>query len=333
MEKEKTFEQIQKSINQEYGEGTAFVFGENEVLPNVDTISTSSFGLDDACGQGVPRGRITEFFGPPGCGKTTVSLHCIAEAQKQGLKAAFIDMEHALDINYAKALGIDLSKMLIVQPDYAEAALKIIEDLVRNEEFGIVVVDSVAAMTPKAEIEGDFGDANMGLMARLMSQAMRKLTSIVHKQNVALIFINQTRMKIGIVFGNPETTTGGNALKFYATLRVSFKQKSKKDTDGSITSCDVEAYVVKNKIVPPFKKAFFPIVFGKGIDRIGEIFDTAVKYEIIEKSGAWFNYKKDRIGHGREKALASLLTKNCEKMLEQILNEIKTHNESSQEGE
>ena len=326
-----TLKNIQKTINQEFGEGTAFVFGENEKLPSVDTISTGSFGLDRKSGGGIPRGRITEIFGNPQSGKTTIALHCVAEAQKQGLRTAFIDIEQALDVLYAKNLGIDLSSMLIAQPECGEDALRIVENLVKDENFQLIVIDSVAAMVTRSEIEGDFGDANMGSQARLMSQAMRKLVSIVKKHNVALVFINQTRMKIGVLFGNPETTTGGNALKFYASLRIHTKTGKKVTKDEVAVGTDVEAYIVKNKMVAPFQKANFQIIFGKGIDRTGEIIDIGIKMGVVSKSGSWLSYGKDRIGHGKEKTTHFL--NNHPDVLEKIKNEIETKTEILIEGE
>ncbi len=298
-------------IDKEFGKGTIMKLN-SDAIADVPSISTGSIGLDYALGiGGVPRGRVIEVYGPESSGKTTLALHIISEAQKQGGIAAFIDAEHAFDSYYAKNLGIDIDNLLISQPDNGEQALEITDHLIRSGAVDIVVIDSVAALTPRAEIEGDMGDSRMGLQARLMSQALRKLTSNIGKTNTCVIFINQLREKIGVMFGNPETTTGGNALKFYASVRLDVRRIGQIKDDSDVTGNKTRVKVVKNKVAPPFKKAEFDIMYGEGISKIGEIVDLGTEYEIIQKSGSWYSYGDTKLGQGRE-AVKKLLTDNVE---------------------
>ncbi|MDA8407400.1 MAG: recombinase RecA [Deltaproteobacteria bacterium] len=288
-------------IERQFGRGSIMKLGNAGVMPDVKAISTGSLGLDLAIGiGGVPQGRVTEIFGPESSGKTTLCLHIIAEAQKHGGYAAFVDAEHALDIHYAKRLGVKTDELLVSQPDTGEQALEITEILVRSGAMDVIVIDSVAALVPKAEIEGEMGDSHMGLQARLMSQALRKLTAAISRSNTSVIFTNQMRQKIGVMFGNPETTTGGNALKFYASLRLDIRRIGQIKEGENMTGSRTRVKVVKNKMAPPFKQVEFDIMFNEGISSPGEILDLAVENGIVDKSGAWYSYGDDRIGQGRE---------------------------------
>jgi recombination protein RecA len=288
-------------IEKQFGKGSIMRLGSDEPVPDVPVIPTGSLGLDIALGVGgYPRGRVIEIYGPESSGKTTLSLNAIAQAQKTGGIAAFIDAEHALDVTYARKLGVKTDDLLISQPDTGEQALEVAETLVRSGAVDIVVVDSVAALVPKAEIEGEMGDSHMGLQARLMSQALRKLTATISKSMTTVIFINQIRMKIGVIYGNPETTTGGNALKFYASVRLDIRKMEAIKDGQEITGNRVRVKVVKNKVAPPFKQAEFDILFNEGISKAGEVVDAGVNLGVIEKAGAWYSYKGDRIGQGRE---------------------------------
>lgn len=300
--KAKALEEALAQIEKTFGEGSVMRLG-NAPVKKIETIPTGALGLDIALGVGgLPRGRITEIYGPESSGKTTVALHVIAETQKRGGEAAFIDAEHALDPIYAQKLGVDIDRLIVSQPDNGEQALEIAEALARSSAIDVIVVDSVAALVPKAEISGVMGESHVGLHARLMSQALRKLTSIINKTNTVAIFINQLREKVGVMFGNPEVTTGGRALKFYASVRIDIRRIDSIKEGTNIIGNRTRAKVVKNKVAPPFKETEFDIMFGEGISREGNILDIAVKYDIVQKGGAWYSYNGDRIGQGRDKA-------------------------------
>jgi len=320
--KQKALELAIKQIDKAFGRGALVKLGEKEIEP-IAAISTGSLGLDLALGiGGVPKGRIIEIYGPESSGKTTLALQIIAEAQKEGGICAFIDAEHALDVLYAKNLGVDVENLLVSQPDFGEQALDIVETIARSGAVDVIVIDSVAALTPKAEIEGEMGDSHMGLQARLMSQALRKLTGVLHKMNTTVIFINQIRMKIGSMgYGTPETTTGGNALKFYASVRVDVRKIATLKQGENQIGNRVRAKVVKNKVAPPFRQAEFDIMFGEGISKEGEIVDYGVKLDIVDKSGSWFSYKDIKLGQGRENVKAYL--KEHPEIATEIENEIK----------
>jgi recombination protein RecA len=302
MDKQKALDAALAQIDRAFGKGSAMKLGSREAM-QIEAISTGSLGLDIALGiGGLPRGRIVEIYGPESSGKTTLALHAIAEAQRNGGTAAFVDAEHALDPVYAKKLGVDVDELIVSQPDTGEQALEITDTLVRSNAIDVLVVDSVAALVPRAEIEGEMGDSHVGLQARLMSQSLRKLTGSISKSRCLVIFINQLRMKIGVMYGNPETTTGGNALKFYASVRLDIRRTGQiKDRDDIIGNT-TRVKVVKNKVAPPFKQVEFDIMYGQGVSKIGEILDLGVKAGIVEKSGAWFSYDSIRIGQGRENA-------------------------------
>lgn len=317
-------------LDKTYGKGTVMKMGDKKVV-DVEVISSGSLGLDIALGVGgYPRGRVVEIYGPESSGKTTLTLHAIAEAQKKGGIAAFIDAEHAFDRYYAESLGVDIENLIISQPDNGEQALEIADNLIRSGAIDIVVIDSVAALTPKSEIEGEMGDSKMGLHARLMSQALRKLTGSISKTNCTVMFINQLREKIGVMFGNPETTTGGNALKFYASVRLDIRRSTQiKDTDSNVLGNKTRVKVVKNKVAPPFKLAEFDIMYGKGISKVGEIIDLGVNFEIIKKAGSWFSYDETKLGQGRD-AVKALLLDNPE-LMDELEGKIKVAIKALQE--
>ena len=309
-DKKRALDLALSQIEKQYGKGAIMKLGGADARVDIPAISTGSLGLDIALGVGgLPRGRVAEIFGPESSGKTTLTLHVIAEAQKAGGTAAFIDAEHALDLAYAKKLGVQVDDLLVSQPDTGEQALEIAETLVRSGAIDVIVVDSVAALVPRAEIEGEMGDAHMGLQARLMSQALRKLTAAISKSQTTLIFINQIRMKIGVMFGNPETTTGGNALKFYASVRLDIRRIESIKEGQEVTGSRVRVKVVKNKMAPPFKQAEFDIMFAQGISKPGELVDLGVEKKVVEKSGAWYSYQGERLGQGRD-AVRDFLSSN-----------------------
>ncbi len=320
-DRKKALEAALTQIERSFGKGAIMRLGD-DVVQKVQVIPTGSLGLDVALGVGgIPRGRVIEVYGPESSGKTTMALHMIAEAQKLGGVAAFVDAEHALDATYAAALGVDTDNLLVSQPDTGEQALDITETLVRSGAVDVIVVDSVAALTPRSEIEGEMGDSHMGLQARLMSQALRKLTAIIAKSKTSVIFINQIRMKIGVMFGNPETTTGGNALKFYASVRLDIRKIATIKDNQEVIGSRTRIRVVKNKVAPPFREAEFDIIYGKGVSREGELIDLAVLKGIVDKSGAWFSYGSDRLGQGRENA-KTFISENPE-LFDEIMQKVK----------
>jgi len=323
-DKLKALQAALSQIEKEYGKGSIMKLGQKESNEKIDVISTGSLSLDIALGVGgLPRGRIIEIYGPESSGKTTLTLHAIAEAQKAGGTCAFIDAEHALDPIYARKLGIKTEDLILSQPDNGEQALEIADTLVRSGAVDLIIIDSVAALVPKAEIEGDMGDSHVGLQARLMSQALRKLTASISKSKSAIIFINQIRMKIGVMFGNPETTTGGNALKFYASVRLDIRRIGALKDKEEIIGNQTRVKVVKNKVAPPFKTVEFDIIYGEGVSKLGELIDLGVKAEIVEKAGSWFSYNGERIGQGRENVKQFL--KNNTKMAEEIEAKIRAN--------
>ena len=321
-EKAKALQVALAQIEKQFGKGTIMRLGEGEVIEDIQVVSTGSLGLDIALGVGgLPRGRVVEIYGPESSGKTTLTLQVIAEMQKVGGTCAFIDAEHALDIQYAQKLGVNLQELLISQPDTGEQALEIVDALVRSGSIDLIVIDSVAALTPKAELEGEMGDSLPGLQARLMSQALRKLTGTIKKTNTMVIFINQIRMKIGVMFGNPETTTGGNALKFYASVRLDIRRTGNIKKGEEIIGSETKVKVVKNKVAPPFKVAEFDILYGEGISREGEIIDMGVEARILDKSGAWYAYNGEKIGQGKDNA-REFLRENAE-LAREIENKVR----------
>ena len=323
-EKQKALEAALGNIEKQFGKGSVMKLGDSSSHMQVEAVPTGCLSLDIALGVGgVPKGRIVEIYGPESSGKTTVALHMVAEVQKRGGIAGFIDAEHALDPAYAKNIGVDIDNLYISQPDNGEQALEITETMVRSGAIDIVIVDSVAALVPKAEIDGDMGDSHMGLQARLMSQALRKLTAVVSKTNCIVIFINQLREKLGVMFGNPETTTGGRALKFYSSIRMDVRRIESLKQAGEVVGNRTRVKVVKNKVAPPFKEAEFDIVFGKGISRVGDILDLAVKLDIIQKSGAWFAYNNAKIGQGRENA--KLYIEEHPEMMAEVEHQVREH--------
>ena len=347
MDKAKALDAALSQIERAFGKGSIMRLGKNQQAIEIETISTGSLGLDIALGVGgLPRGRVIEIYGPESSGKTTLALHTIAEAQKKGGVCAFVDAEHALDPVYARKLGVNLDDLLISQPDTGEQALEITDTLVRSGAIDVLVIDSVAALTPRAEIEGEMGDVQPGLQARLMSQALRKLTASISRSNCMVIFINQIRMKIGVMYGSPETTTGGNALKFYASVRLDIRRVATLKDREEATGNQVRVKVVKNKVAPPFKQVEFDIMFGEGISKVGELVDLGVKAGMVEKSGAWFSFDSQRLGQGRENAKAflkanpemaakieAMIRQNSGVLAERILDEATPSTEDLDEGE
>lgn len=322
-ERKKALDAALQQIERSYGKGAVMRLGDN-IGMKVDCIPTGSMALDAALGiGGLPRGRIVEIYGPEASGKTTLALHAVAEAQKKGGEAAYIDVEHALDPVYAKALGVDVDSLLVSQPDAGEQALEIMEALIRSGALDVIVLDSVAAMVTKAEIDGEMGEAHVGLQARLMSQALRKLTSVVSRSNCVAVFINQIREKIGVMYGNPETTPGGRALKFYSSVRIEVRRGEPIKNGAEIIGNKTKCKIVKNKVAPPFKEVVFDILYGEGVSRIGEIIDYAVEADIIEKSGAWFSYNGDRLGQGRDKV--KQLLKENQALCDEIEQKVRAH--------
>ncbi len=337
-DRDKALELAFSQIEKQFGKGSIMKLGKAEGLKGIHVIPTGSISLDHALGVGgVPRGRVIEIYGPEGSGKTSLTLHIIAEAQKDGGVAAFIDAEHAFDPEYARNLGVNLDDLLLSQPDTGEQALEIVEVLIRSGAVDVVVVDSVAALVPKSELDGDMGDSHMGLQARLMSQAMRKLAGVVNKSKTSLIFINQIRMKIGVMFGNPETTTGGNALKFYSSVRMDIRRIAALKDGDNVIGNRTRVKVVKNKVAPPFRQVEFDIIYGKGISKTGDLLDLGVTHKIISKSGTWFSYNETRIGQGRENSKKFLLDNpeiaaNIEGQLRETLGLAETNTESNQDA-
>ena len=338
-DKDKALDLALSQIEKQFGKGSIMKLGLSGSLKGLDVISTGSISLDSCLGVGgVPKGRIIEIYGPEASGKTSLTLHIIAEAQKTGGVAAFIDAEHALDPDYARNLGINTDDLLLSQPDTGEQALEIVEVLIRSGAVDVIVVDSVAALVPKSELDGDMGDSHMGLQARLMSQAMRKLAGVINRSNTCLIFINQIRMKIGVMFGNPETTTGGNALKFYSSVRIDIRRIAALKDGDEVIGNRTRAKVIKNKVAPPFRNCEFDIIYGKGISKYGDLLDLGVTHEIITKSGTWFSYKEDRIGQGRENSKRFLsenldMANDIEKQLREKLGLTKSNEAPDVEGD
>lgn len=339
-EREKALASAMAQIQKQFGKGAVMKLGDDDARLNIEAISTGSMSLNLATGiGGVPRGRIVEIYGPESSGKTTLTLHIIAEAQKKGGKAAFIDAEHALDPEYARNLGVDVDELLVSQPDYGEQALEIAETLVRSGALDVVVVDSVAALVPKHEIDGAMGDATVGMQARLMSQALRKLAGVINKTNTTIIFINQLREKIGVMFGNPETTTGGRALKFFASMRIDVRKVESIKMGDQVLGNKTRAKIVKNKVAPPFKQAEFDIMYGKGISKSGDVLDCAVSAGLVEKAGSWYSYSGERIGQGREnvkdylESNSALLDKLEEQLLDMMRESRKSSNDENAAGD